>query len=167
MTDHTDEDSPSRSARKREAEGLQTLGLRLAQLSDRERRRLPIDPTLAKALDEYRGITSNGAKRRQLQYIGRLMREVETAELEAALEDIDGQSAASRFLQHDLERSRTALIENDAALTGYVGRYPHTDVRHLRALVRDARLAPGPVQARAFRELFRYLRENEAAHRET
>ena len=64
------------------------------------------------------------------------------------------------------DRWRTALIEGDAALTDYVGRYPHTDVRRLRTLLRDARLAPGPVQVRAFRELFAYLRQNEEAHRQ-
>jgi ribosome-associated protein len=166
MTHDVDDTPPSRSARKREAEALQALGLRLAQLSERERRRLPLEPALAIALDEYRSITSNGAKRRQLQYIGRLMREIDTAALEEALAEIDGRSAASRFRQHELERWRTALIEGDAALTDYVGRYPHTDVRRLRTLLRDARLAPGPVQVRAFRELFAYLRQNEEAHRQ-
>lgn len=166
MADDSHDTAPSRSARKREAEGLQALGLRLARLSERERRRLPIEPALAQALDEYGALTSNGAKRRQLQYIGRLMREVETTALETALADIDGQSAASRFLQHDLERWRAALIEGDTALTDYVGKYPQTDVRHLRALVRDARLTHGPVQMRAFRELFRYLRQNEERHRD-
>src|SRR5262245_62482310 len=101
---------PSRSARKRVPEDLQPLGARLAKLTDGDRRRLPIDADLANALDEYRAITTNGAKRRQLQYIGRLMREVELESIEAALADIEGRSAASRFQQHDLDRWRATLI---------------------------------------------------------
>jgi ribosome-associated protein len=167
MKDESSTDErPSRSARKRVAEDLQALGLRLAKLADGDRRRLPIDADLANALDEYRTITSNGAKRRQLQYIGRLMREVEIDSIEAVLADIDGRSAASRFQQHELERWRVTLIENPDALTDYVARYPRTDVRRLRALLKDARAAPGPAQIRAFRELFRFLRDNETAHLE-
>ena len=63
--------------------------MRLAQLTERERHRLPIEPALAKALDDYGAVTSNGAKRRQLQYIGRLMREIETDALEAALAEVE------------------------------------------------------------------------------
>src|SRR5262245_34355251 len=151
------DEPPSRSARKRAAEDLQALGARLAKLTDGDRRRLPIDAELASALDDYRAITTNGAKRRQLQYIGRLMREAEIESIEAALADLEGRSAASRFQQHDLERWRATLIETNDALTDYVARFPRTEVRRLRALIKDARADPGPVQVRAFRELFRYL----------
>jgi ribosome-associated protein len=94
------------------------------------------------------------------------MREVEIDSIEAVLADIDGRSAANRFQQHELERWRATLIENPNALTDYVARYPRTDVRRLRALIKDARAAPGPAQIRAFRELFRFLRDNETAHLE-
>jgi ribosome-associated protein len=84
----TDEfpDRPSRSARKREAEYLQKLGVRLLGLRPAELAALELPETLLDALAEARRLASRSALARQRQYIGRLMRDVDPAPLEAALE---------------------------------------------------------------------------------
>jgi len=152
---------PSKSARKREAQTLQELGARLAALSDAQREQLDLSESLAKALADYRAVGSHGAKRRQLQFIGRVMRDEDVAILEEALAGLEQRSAATRFRHHELERWRARLIESDAALTEYVSERPTTDLPRLRILIRAARGRPEiDATVTAHRELFRYLRAN-------
>ena len=155
------EEEPSKSARKRDAQRLKALGVRLAELNDAQRATLPIPDTLARAIEDYRRISSHEAKRRQGQFIGQLMRGIDVAALENALGDLTRDSALARYAHHETERWRERLIADDAALTEYVAGHPTTDRSKLRALIRAARKsANDPTAARA---LFRFLRD-EAAH---
>lgn len=147
----------SRSARKREAERLQTLGTRLAELSEDQRASIPLSPDLASAVADYRRFPSHGARRRQAQFIGRLMRGEDVEAINEALERIDGESARARFEHHQSERWRDRLLAEDEALTEFLNIYPHADRQALRALIRSARKHEGDrTHARA---LFRFLRE--------
>jgi ribosome-associated protein len=162
MSDDEFDDEPSKSARKRDAQRLKALGQQLAELNDEQRATLPLPELLAKAIADYRRITAHEAKRRQGQYIGRLMRSFDATELEDALAGIERNSAAARFAHHETERWRDRLIADDAELTAYVAQHPTVDRSQLRALIRAARKrADDPT---AFRALFRYLRDQASNH---
>ena len=156
------EEEISKSARKRDAKRLKALGEQIAELNDEQRATLPLPEVLAKAIADYRRITAHEAKRRQGQFIGRLMRATDVAELENALDGLARNNAAARFAHHDTERWRDRLIAQDAELTSYGDAYPATDHRRLRLLIRAARARPDDAQA--FRALFRFLRDNGAGH---
>ena len=156
------QEEPSKSARKRDAQRLKALGQQLAELNDEQRATLPLPEILAKAIADYRRITAHEAKRRQGQFIGRLMRGVDVTEIEHALEGIARNNAQARFAHHETERWRDRLIADDAELTAYVGAHPTIDRSQLRALIRAARKrADDPT---TFRALFRYLRDNVSNH---
>jgi ribosome-associated protein len=156
------EEEPSKSARKRDAQRLKDLGRQLADLNDEQRAALALPEILAKAVADFRRITSHEAKRRQGQLIGRLMRAVDVGEIEHALDGLNGKNAQARFAHHETERWRDALIADDAAMTDYISTYPTTDRAQLRSLIRAARRQSG--DPTAFRMLFRHLRENAALH---
>ncbi len=155
-----DQDIPSRSARKREALAAQDLGRQLTLLSAEQLARLPMAAALLKAITDYQRFPSHGAKRRQLQFIGRLMRDADTSAIQAALDLIQAHSAQAKSRLHQAERWREALLANDSALTEYLDQYPGTDVQALRVLIREARKDRDKT---AFRNLLRFVRDNPAA----
>jgi ribosome-associated protein len=156
------EDDLSKSARKREAKRVKTLGTQLAELSDEACAALNLPPALLQALADFRSIRSNEAKRRQGQYIGRLMRTIDVAAVEHALAERTRATGQSRFTHHETEQWRQRLIDTDEALAEYLNRYPSTDRQQLRAMIRSVRNRPE--DPAAFRTLFRFLRDNVANH---
>ena len=160
--DGTDFEESSKSARKRDAQRKKALGVRLAELNDEQRATLPLPDTLAQAINDYRRIASHEAKRRQAQFIGSLMRSIDTESIERALDDLNRVSAQARYAHHETERWRERLVADDAALTDYLSAFPTTDRARLRVLVRAARKSGG--DPTAFRALFRFLRDDAARH---
>ena len=156
----------SRSQKKRESSALQERGRELASLSPAVLGKLPLAPELAEALAAWRGLKSHEAKRRHMQYIGRLMREVENAdELLSALDDLQAETArdAGRFAR--LETLRDALLNpagesRAAALERALAEFPALDQSRLAHLV-EAALADREKKRppKHARELFRYLRD--------
>lgn len=161
--DHEEHDSQqveSKTARKKEAEALQKLGLRLAELSDDIRAGLALDDKLSHAINEYNRFPSREAKRRQLQFIGKLMRDTDTEAIEAALSDLDGESAQARFTLHQSERWREQLIAEDEALQAFIDAYPQVDRQALRHAIRKVRSAKDEQQTKvSARALFRLIRD--------
>jgi ribosome-associated protein len=152
----------SKSERKRLATRLQKMGRALAELRPDRLAEISLPEDLERAIADYRRFPSREAKRRQLQLIGKLMREIDTAPIEAALERLDGRSATARYEQHQLERWRERLVEDPAALTDYLAEHPHSDRQALRHLIERARTARDEQQQKiASRALFRFLREEE------
>jgi ribosome-associated protein len=155
-----DDDRPSKSQRKRESHALQTLGEALVALSTEQVARIELPDDLRAAVRDAQRITKHEAKRRQMQYIGRLMRDADPAPIQAALDEIKGVSAAAKAREQRLERLRTRLIEEEQALSDIALAFPAADLQHLRQLRRNAikerELNKPP---RAFREIFRVLRE--------
>jgi ribosome-associated protein len=147
----------SKSARKREADRLQKLGRRLADLNSDQLDTVPVSTDLATAIADYRRFTSHGAQRRQAQFIGRLMRSEDIEAIIEALDRIDGDSAQVRFEHHQTERWRDRLLEDDVVLTEFLSQYPNTDRQALRALIRSARRHQGDKAHN--RALFRFLRD--------
>ncbi len=163
MEEHLEEhfeEHKSKSQRKREVESLQDMGAELVALSRDRIKKMDLPDALREAILEAQRITSNGAIRRQMQYIGKLMRSVDPEPIQAQLSALKGESDAAKAEFHALERWRARLLEDDAAITDWVARHPETDAQHLRQLIRNARkeaeLGKPP---KSSRELFRVLRE--------
>jgi ribosome-associated protein len=153
------EEFVSKTQKKREMEELQKLGGSLVALAPMQLDTLELPAELLAAVREAQRIKSHEARRRQLQYIGKLMRKVDPAPVRAALAQLDGRSAAARAEQRTLERWRERLLGDDAALAEFSDRFPQAQIEQIRALVQDARHELAERRPpRAQRELFRVLR---------
>ena len=153
---------PSKSQRKRESTALQDLGAELVALSKERLAKIDMPERLRDALLEAQRITKHEARRRQMQYIGKIMRDVDAAPLRAAMDEINGVSKAATIRQHQLERLRTRLMEDEAVFSEVARDYPGADMQHLRQLRRNAlKEAQQGKPPRAYRELFRELRDLE------
>jgi ribosome-associated protein len=156
-------EGPSKSQKKRDMTALQVLGQALVDLPADRLLKIEMPDALRIALADARRFTKHEAKRRQMQYIGKLMRTIDPAPFQAVLDAMAGSSAVENARFHRIERLRTQLIEDEAAaLAEIAAAHPGADLQHLRQLRRNAvkeqELAKPP---RAFREIFRILRELE------
>ena len=159
-----EEEFVSRSQKKREVEELQKLGAALVGLPAAQLEALPLPGPLVKAVLEAQRIRSHEARRRQIQFIGKVMRGVDPAPVRAALAEVTGQSAAARARQQRVEGWRERLIGDDAALTAFASENPRADLQALRTLIRNARKEIAESKPpRAQRELFRFIRDFNAS----
>ncbi|WP_353234587.1 ribosome biogenesis factor YjgA, partial [Diaphorobacter ruginosibacter] len=157
---------------KRESDELQELGGELLTLRADLYNRLQLPEKLQEAIAEARRITNFEGKRRQMQYVGKLMRKLEESEVQAVRAALDEQrngSAAEKLQLHLAEQWRDRLIADDDSLSVWLEQFPRTDIQQLRALIRQARKdAPAedkaaqsqglaPRKGRAYRELFQLV----------
>lgn len=166
MKDHgnNDGDKPggdvlSKTRRKQNMHELQELGERLTELNDTQLAALDIPDELREAAVDARRITKHEARRRHMQYIGKLMRSVDPSRIRDRMAEWDGVSVEATAALHHIERWRDQMVEDDAALAKFMSEHPRADSQRLRAMirsVREDRAAGRP--ARQFRELFRELR---------
>lgn len=160
------EGRPSKTRLKQEAHELQVLGRDLAQLPEARLAALPLEGPLRDAVLELRRTRSHEGRRRQLQYVGKLMRSADAAPLREAVAQARLGPARASLQLHEVERWRALLIEDDAALAQWAREHPGNDLQRLRALVRQARAERVPDaaagqaqrQQRAYRELFQWVR---------
>ena len=159
--DEPQENGPlSKTKRKAAMDALQDLGVTLVGLPKDKLAKLDLPEQLRDAIDEAKRITANGATRRQMQYIGKLMREVDTDPIREQLARWEGKNVAENAHFHRLERWRTRLIEEEPACAEWLSQYPHTDSQQLRTLIRNARREQAADKPpKNSRELFRLLRE--------
>jgi ribosome-associated protein len=157
--DNRQDRPPSKSQLKRDAHDLQQLGTRLLELPASQWQALQLPEDLIAALHEAQRIQAHGAKKRQLQYIGKLMRDVDPQPLQRYFEQAGETARAQSRLHHELERWRDRLIdEGDSAIEAYLTLHPQADRQHLRQLVRQARQDRDRNRPpAASRTLFRYL----------
>ena len=165
------DDRPSKTQLKQQSHALQGLGKALAELSPQAFKAIEMPEVLRDAIELYRRTTAHEGKRRQLQYVGKLMRNADEDALRQAVAAATLGTAENALALHEAERWRAELLADDTALTRWVAEHPQDDVQHLRALVRSARdearadAAPGAAvrQGRAFRDLFRHVKQALAA----
>ena len=155
-------EAPSKTRLKHQAHELQKLGMALADLSDARLERLQLPERLLDALLQYRQTRSHEGRRRQLQYVGKLMRDVDAGPLHEAVAQATLGSARDTLLLHEAERWRDALMADDEAITRWLQAHADCDAQRLRSLVRAARreaaLPPERRNSRSHRELFRFIR---------
>lgn len=163
----------SRTELKKESADLQKLGEDLITLPAGQKDKLGLPEKLLEALDEARRITNFEGRRRQMQFVGKLMRQLEPEMLQAvkdALDEQRGGSAQQTLALHMAEKWRDDLIADDEALPKWLQAHPETDVQQLRALIRQARKDAQPDQdaiskglaprrGRAFRDVFQIVRD--------
>jgi len=153
---------PSRNELKQQMHDLQELGEAVASLPVDRLDKLKIDERLRDAIDELRRTRSFEGKRRQIQYIGKLMKHEDPAPLREAVASYRVGSATDTLALHQAEYWRDQLLAGDDALATWVTEYPATDIQQLRSLVRAARkekLEPGERHGRAYRDLFKLVKE--------
>jgi ribosome-associated protein len=154
------EQRPSKSALKRAMTELQDLGEELVGLSVDQLKKIDLPDDLRDAVRDAQRFTQHEARRRQLQYIGKLMRALDVEPIQAALDEINGVSAAAVARLHALERLRTRFLEDEKVIAEIANAHPDADLQHLRQLRRNAlKEQEQGKPPRAFRELFRVLRE--------
>jgi len=158
---------PSKTRRKKDSHDLQDLGEALVAMPDGRLVDLPMDESLLDAIRQYRVTRTHEGRRRQMQYIGKLMRRNDPEPLREAVAAMELGQAKDALALHDAERWRNELIASDSALDTWLADHPQADVQQLRSLIRaarkDASAAPEQRSGKAFRELFRFLRQNPSA----
>jgi ribosome-associated protein len=166
--DSSDDDGPrytkpSKSQRKRDMTALQKLGEELVAYPAERIEPVEMPDDLRRAIDEARSIRDHEGRRRQMQYIGRLMRDVDVAPIRAALDAWVGASRADAAALHALERWRERLIDDDEALTAFAADHtaalsPDT-LQRLRTAIRMSRKEKEENRPpKHYRELFRLIR---------
>lgn len=158
-SDNEKTERKSKTERKHQMLILQKLGETLVQLSESQLKKIPLPSNLSDAVHTARNLKSREALRRQLQYIGKLMRHVDPAPILESVEKIQFKSQQSKAQFRQIEKWRDKLIaEGDAILPAFFEQYPDTDKQQLRQLVRKAQLdmlkKHGTDTA-----LFRYIRD--------
>jgi ribosome-associated protein len=151
---------PSKTKLKAEADAQQALGVRLTELPKDKLLKLNLPEDLFAAILESKKITANGATRRHRQYLGKLMREIDTAPISEQLARWEGKHTAENAYFHGLERWRDRLINDTNALSEFIALHPATDSQHLRTLIRNAQKEQAAAKPpKSSREIFRILRE--------
>jgi len=162
--DQTATDYVSKSQRKRDMQALQDLGQRLTTLTSQQWSQLPLSDDLNLALEQYHKISRHEAKRRQLQYIGKLMRS-DQLDRDAIIRQLDQFTDGSTFLinlHHQAENWRKRMLDagGRTALTEFIEHYPEADPQQLGQLARNAKKDSATHQNRGHgKKLYRYLRQ--------
>ncbi len=156
--DMQQDNTPSKTQRKKEMHALQAIGEQLVELDAHKLAEFDLPEILSDAIHQARSMQKHGARRRQLQYIGRLMREVDALPIQQKLETWHQASVQQTARLHHLERWRERLLNDENALTEFAQKYPHADLQRFNLLIRNAkkeRTADKP--AKNFRLLFQEL----------
>jgi ribosome-associated protein len=154
---------PSKSELKRLSNELQKLGETLIEAPRDRVKRVPMPDEVKDAILMCQTITNHEGRRRQLQFVGKLMRtldEEEVTVIQRAIESWKGASKAETASLHALERRRDKLLTDDKALTQLLEEHPQLDVQHLRTLIRNARKEQAENKPpKAYREIFQILKD--------
>ena len=157
----------SKTARKREAERLQLVGRKLTEMKPDVLATIQMSVELSQAIATHQRISSREGGRRQLQFIGKLMRKSDTEALEKQLADLEGQSNDARTLLHQLEQWRDRLVKQPDAMKDFIDQYPQVDRQQLRqVVVKAAASKPNNIEhtseahKRALKLLFKFLRDS-------
>jgi len=160
--DDEDDDIPSRTARKRNAQEIKDFGRQLTQLNPAQLAALNLSPELHEAITDYQRFPSHGAKRRQLLLIGKLLRDSDETAVHASLAAVLQEDAESIYRHHQAELWRDRLIAGEQSLDAYIQSHPEVDAVALRDLLQRIARATEDTQARTHRRaLFRMLRQQE------
>jgi ribosome-associated protein len=154
------DESPSKTQRKKQMHELQDLGAELVDLNEQQLAAIDLPERLLEAVMEARRITKFEARRRQMQYIGKLMRSIDPDPIRERIDAYKAVSRSQTARLHLIERWRTRLLEDENALTALLNEHPAVDATQMRQVIRDAlqeREAGQP--PKSFRALFQLLND--------
>ena len=155
-----DDERPSKTQRKKQMHDLQALGAALVELNERELASIELPERLLDAVKDAQHMTKFEARRRQLQYIGKLMRDVDPEPIRRQLAAWQAVSHAQTVRFQRLEQWRTRLMQDEAALAELARDYPQIDAARVKTLVREAQKERvGAQPPRSYRALFQLLNE--------
>ncbi len=159
----------SKTKLKAEADAQQAIGKKLVDLPKDRLMKLNLPEALYEAVLEAKRITANGAIRRQMQYLGRLMRDIDSTAIVDQLQRWEGKHNEENARFHTLERWRTRLLSDNNAVSEFLLAFPHADSQQLRTLIRNAqREEAAQKPPKSSRELFKLIREiSEHNHQES
>ncbi len=150
----------SKTKLKAEADAAQHIGKKLIDLPKERLVKLALPEALFDAVLEAKRLTANGAIRRQLQYLGRLMRDIDSAPIVEQLQAWEGKNTQENARFHGMERWRDRLITEPVALQQFLGLHPQADIQQLRTLIRNAQKELAASKPpKSSRELFKLIRE--------
>ena len=153
-----DDELISKTRRKRQMHELQAVGAALVKLSAEKLARIDLPESLREAVADARGLTKHEAKRRQVQYIGRLMRDIDAAPIIEQLNELEKPSKRQTAIFHVAERWRQELVDDPGNVERFVKEFPAADAARLRALAQAAKDEKRGARAlKSFRELFHAL----------
>ena len=149
----------SKSEIKRDAEDLKQLGEKLVNLTKANLTKVPLDDSLKDAIELAQRLQKE-ARRRQLQYIGKLLRSIDAEPIREALEKIENKHNQQQAMLHKLEILRDELVaKGDAALTDLLNEHSSADRQQLRNLIRAAQKEKEQNKpSKAYREIYQILR---------
>jgi ribosome-associated protein len=154
---------PSKTQLKQAMHDLQDLGEALVALPDERMAALALPESLLAAVQDFRTTRSHEGRRRQMQYIGKLMRRTDPEPIRQAVAAMRLGQAKDSLTLHQAENWRKRMIESDDATTGWAAEFPASDLQQLRSLIRaarkDAASAPEQRSGRAYRELFQFIKQ--------
>lgn len=153
------EPKQSKTKAKLHMNDLQNLGTKLIELSQSQLVKFDLPENLLMAILEAQKLTANGAIRRQRQYIGKLMREVDENDIKQKLDEIKGKHLNSVRKLHECEKWREQLIANDSGLDIFLENYSVGDIGQLRSLIRQVRKEMAQNKQHSYRKLFQFIRE--------
>jgi ribosome-associated protein len=167
MSQHDDDfaedfSRPSKTKQKEAMQELRDLGAELVELSVGQLKRIQLPENVFLAVREAQKITAHGAHKRQLQYIGKLLRSVDDEPIRAGLAMLRGESSAETARLHRLERLRLRLLEDEGTLDAIVAQWPTVDLQQLRQLRRNAlKEQEAGKPPKAFRAIFQIFQEHD------
>ena len=162
--DDTEAIEPSKTQRKKDMHALQGIGEQLVELDPKKLAEFDLPEILTDAIALARPMQKHGARRRQLQYIGRLMREIDALPIQQKLDALQQNSTHQTARLHQLERWRDRLLNDEHALTEFAKQYPQADLQRLRLLIRNAQKEKAAEKPpKNFRLLFQELQASIAA----
>lgn len=151
---------PSKTQRKQQAHALQQLGAALVSLNRDRLAQVGLPDVLHDAVLAAQRIHAHEGRRRQLQYIGKLMRNVDAAPIQAKLDAWNTAPAAEIARMHRIEQWRDRLLADPAALNELAGEFPQADMQQLRTLLRNTlREREQHKPPKSYRAMFRLLRD--------
>lgn len=160
MTEQDENIALSKTQIKKQMNDRQDLGFELTRLSEETLKKIDLPEDLLNAIQDYKKITSNSALKRQVQYIGRLMRDVDVEPIETFLLRLSGKDNAYKAFLQRVERWRDMLIENDQALSKFIEEFPQADIGQLRTFIRNTRKEQEQNKPpKAFRSLYQSIKE--------
>ena len=152
----------SKTQAKKASHDLQDLGEAVVALPAERLKDLALDEGLMYAIEQFKKTKTHEGRRRQMQYIGKLMLRTDPEPMQEAVAAMNLGQAKDALTLHQAERWRAELLADDTALTAWMQAHPQTDLQQLRSLVRSARkdaaAVPEKRSGKAVRDLFKFIR---------
>lgn len=163
-----DEDlPPSKTSIKKAMHQITALGQQLVDLPAKKLNQVPLDDSLRYSIDQARTMKTGNAKRRQIQFIGKLMRKQDNSDIEHALNQFLEQDQQQINLHHLAEQWRDRLLTDNQAVTEFINQFPNQSVQQINQVLRAAiseqkkikASTSGPIAPKETRKLFKLIRE--------